>query len=836
MSPGNSDSNERTLVPGESSAASEALGESTIHGGESLPLPSAAVLPWLPGYELLRKIGQGGMGEVYLARQLNLNRLVAIKKIKGGRLAGPEMLAHFRGEAEALGRLQNQHIVQVYNVEEHHDEPYLVMEYVGGGNLLEKTARRPMAFREAAQFVAILARAMHLVHERGIVHLDLKPENILLADGDVPKISDFGLAKRLDEDTPGQTHRLVIGTPEYMSPEQATAQGRKIGPLADVYALGAILYRLLTSRTPFTRMPGDNSLGILQAIARDEPAAPRRLNPRVPRDLDTICRKCLEKDPNRRYASAAALGDDLERWLRGEPILARPVGPVVRAWKWARRHPAKVAMLAALGAVVLGLGLWLRAESRRRAGQLQEDARDLATVQAHMMEQHFADAAKIVAGALARVQGEPSLADHQRRWQRVQALVQFFVRSEEAWFRAGEERFEEGRAACEAGLQNLGIVDAGGEFSLDWWDRLPVAELSDEQQVGKLREEVYRQLLLLTYLRTVVWAGEGERKTPAAIAGYHAAFRALDQAHAYEKKAQDLTPAKTVGVFARSLRELLKWSGDPLPPWTAEEELRYRTVPEKLPTIDFFFNGTVHYYLAPRLKKINPVQAFLIQALTSGLRNDLDLQHPLETAEDNLQEAVRLDPGQYWPNFVLGRTLLAQGKTGESLMAFNACVASRPDYPVSYQFRALVLCKLAVALPSGDPQGRYGQLIQRAQDDSRRARELAEQSKNPAIFWARGEMYQVLGEVDDALESYALGLERTRELNKKVSLKAVLEQVETFARAVLKKNDRHADAYAVMALVHLTRNEPAQAKAAAQQALDIAPGHVRAKAVLRQLE
>jgi serine/threonine protein kinase len=282
-------------------------------------------------------LGRGGMGVVYKARQTNLKRLVALKMILAGSHAGQADLARFRVEAEAVARLQHPNIVQIYEVNEAGGLPYFSLEYVDGGSLAKQLAGTPMRARQAAELLETLARAVHHAHRREIVHRDLKPANVLLTRGGVPKVADFGLAKRLEAEGEHLTRSgAVMGTPSYMAPEQAEGKAKFIGPAADVYALGAILYEMLTGRPPFrAETPLDT---ILQVIS-EEPVPPRLLQSRVPRDLETICLKCLEKRPALRYPSAKALADDLRRFLNGEPIQARSLGVVGRAWRWAKAHP-----------------------------------------------------------------------------------------------------------------------------------------------------------------------------------------------------------------------------------------------------------------------------------------------------------------------------------------------------------------------------------------------------------------------------------------------------------------------------------------------------------------
>jgi serine/threonine-protein kinase len=342
-------------------------------GGPAAAAPSVQV----PGYEILGELGRGGMGVVYKAYQKRLKRLVALKMILAGPHAGPDALLRFRREAEASARLQHPNVVQIYEVGEHDGRPYLALEFVEGGSLARELRARPPAARDAARLVELVAGALHYAHGRGVVHRDLKPANILLTADGQPKVGDFGLAKRLDDDDGGATRTgAVLGTPGYLAPEQAGGQ-KDVGPAADVWALGATLYELLTGRPPF--LADTAQATVLQAL-RADPVPPTRLRPGLPRDLQTICLKCLEKDPRRRYADAAALADDLRRFREGEPVRARPASLWDKSVKWARRRPTAAALsavCAAALAVLVGGAVWY--ESRLRASRDRAEANtDLA--------------------------------------------------------------------------------------------------------------------------------------------------------------------------------------------------------------------------------------------------------------------------------------------------------------------------------------------------------------------------------------------------------------------------------------------------------------------------
>src|SRR5262245_47434795 len=322
--------------PTDEACASPSAG--TTPRGEAGPPRTTAV----PGYEMLGELGRGGMGVVYKARQQGLGRVVALKMILAGAHAGAQQRLRFRGEAEAAARLHHPNIVQVYEVGEQDGCPYFSLEYVEGRSLDEALDEGLPPPLEAAALVEQLARAADYAHGRGIVHRDLKPANVLLAADGTPKIADFGLAKRLDEEQGRTRTGDVLGTPSYMAPEQAAGKSKEIGPAADVYSLGAILYQTLTGAPPFE---GHSAWETVHLVLTAEPEPPSRRNPRVPRDLETICLRCLDKDPAKRYPTALALADDLRRFQSGQPIRARPVGWPERVVKWGRRHPALAALL-----------------------------------------------------------------------------------------------------------------------------------------------------------------------------------------------------------------------------------------------------------------------------------------------------------------------------------------------------------------------------------------------------------------------------------------------------------------------------------------------------------
>lgn len=422
-----------TVIPDES-------GTGTLPG-EATEAPSAEhasrAFPSTLNYDILAELGRGAMGVVYRARQRGLNRLVALKMILSGSLAGRAELARFQAEAEAVAAIDHPNIVKIFEVGSLDGKPYFSLEFVSGGSLDGRVGETPQDPAQAARLVAQVARGMAYAHRRGIVHRDLKPANILLAlpEGSDPtrvplgeclaKVSDFGLAKKIDDDSGRTRDGAIMGTPSYMAPEQAMGRNKEVGPAADIHALGGILYDLLTGSPPFR---GSTVMETLQQVIHRDPPSPRVVLESVPSDLATICLKCLEKNPQKRYATADLMADDLERYLRGEPILARPTPWPERLAKWARRRPAQAA-LAASGAVITlllaGSGYMMagfesekrqmaqaeaerqqeEAETQKRLRERADQLRQLAEQRRAQAQANFQQACRAVDSLLDRIGG-----------------------------------------------------------------------------------------------------------------------------------------------------------------------------------------------------------------------------------------------------------------------------------------------------------------------------------------------------------------------------------------------------------------------------------------------
>jgi tetratricopeptide (TPR) repeat protein len=651
--------------------------------------PAAAEpgLPTVPGYENLGLLGRGGMGVVYKARQTSLKRVVALKMILSGDFAGPQELARFRAEAEAIARLRHPNIVQIHEVGEEKGCPFFSLEFMEGGSLDRRVRGTPQPPRLAAGLVAVLARAMHVAHQSGVVHRDLKPANVLLGrrpdalpgaaevgepplEAFEPKISDFGLAKRLGEDS-GQTRSgAILGTPSYMAPEQAAGRVREVGPAADIYALTAILYELLTGRPPFK---GASAQETMEQVCTQEPVPVRQLQPKVSRDLETICLKGLRKDIHQRYASAQDLADDLQRWLDGRPILARPVPAWERGWKWVQRRPA-LAGLAALAAVALLAGsssaVLFGLVEHQKAKAHEREAWGVRTVQEKYVQgqraeddQQFDKAKEHYDQALATLNAEPGAAGEDMRRSLEDAIARVGERqkvlgrlAERHVFAGRRERFRAHYDEVRFRAVHFRDQDAGddaaavrreaplalAELGLDAGDpqRLarglgPFRQLVEAPgQLDRLAEECVEVLL--------AWA-DAEAVAPPPD-GPNRALRLLDGADALGG-AHELATSRAMHLRRATCLDLL---GDA--PGARRERERAAGI---APT-----TALDHFEAA-------------LTAYRSGRTQE---------AFDECAQALRAHPDDFWAQYLKALCHLRDQRWGEAEEVLNVCLRQRPDF------------------------------------------------------------------------------------------------------------------------------------------------------------
>jgi tetratricopeptide (TPR) repeat protein len=652
----------------------------TVSHGHAPPPAGQAGCPTLAGYEMLSKLGEGGMGVVYKARQRPpLDRLVALKMIRPESQDVPEQLARFLIEAEAVARLHHANIVQIFDYGEVGGVPFFSLELLEGGNLRDRLAGTPQPGRSAATLLVTLARAMHVAHQAHIVHRDLKPANVLFDRAGTPKITDFGLAKRLGQED-GHTHSgQVMGTPSYMAPEQARGETRRIGPLADVYALGAILYEMLTGRPPYK---GPTTWETLRQVVEEDPVPPSRLQPRVSRDLETICLKCLAKEPHRRYDTAADLADDLGRYLAGEPIRARRTPAWERAVKWVRRHPTAATLLATAAAATIGLigsGIWYDRQAR---AQERTEIQRVASVRAAALDRiilgqkalaqgRYADGKEIVGKLLGEINDETQLADLRARaldllGQMDQALSRAdtiaadrarYQRFEAASFTAhfhgtrftGLDPSASVKATRAAARAALGVFATEGPA--DSWTLPPVPETLKPEERSGIAEGCYEMLLVLADAEAEPLPGEDPR---------HQADRGLRLLDAAAK----LRPASTRAYHLRRAACLVR--------------------------IDDKAGAKHERELAAALEPASPFDHF-----HSGLERYDRGDGPAAMREFNA--VMQMQPNHFWARCLLSICQLnaIPSRPGEARAGLTACLQQRPDVPWLYLLRGFASGQMA---------------------------------------------------------------------------------------------------------------------------------------------
>jgi serine/threonine-protein kinase len=650
---------------------------------EPTPLPpEGRALPQIPGYAVEAVLGRGGMGIVFRARHLRLNRLVALKMSLASEYCEPRERERLQREAEAVAGLRHENIVRVYDMGDHEGRPFFTMELVEGGSLSDKLTGAPQPACQAARLVATLAEAVRVAHQGGIVHRDLKPSNVLLTADGTAKISDFGLARRLQGGAALTQSGIPVGTPSYMAPEQARGQARAIGPAVDVYALGAILYELLTGRPPFH---GETAAATLQQVITADPVPPSRLNFQVPRDLETICLKCLHKDPQRRYATAAALAEDIQRFQRGEPIAARPAGLVERTAKWVRRHPTGSAILAAsflLAVVLVGVSWWFMA---RRAHLREAVGADLKEAAELRDSARWEEARKALDRAEERMNWwGPSDTDRQSAQARrdLNLVMQLdnirlkrATRGDLAFYRsqaneAYAEVFQQealGKVhdppASVAAAVRASAVRGSLVAALDDWATC----IADDDE-GNWLLEVARQ---------VDPDPEGWRD------------RIMDP-KTWNNRGALIELSRTVPAEGRSVSLLLAL-GERLTVGLRDATPLLKRVQKEHPD-HFWANLILGNALVPREPRgaeayyraalaIRPRAAVGYCAVGDALR----LQKELAVATEYYQKALQLDAGYARAHSGLGLTLQAEGRPDEAILCYRQAIQLDPDYALAHQ-------------------------------------------------------------------------------------------------------------------------------------------------------
>lgn len=649
-----------------------------------LALPrTSADPPAIPDYEILSILGRGGMGVVYRARHTKLNRTVALKMLLAGSFASRQERIRFVREAEAAAALRHPNIVQVYDCGEAEGHPYFTMEYIEGGSLDQKLAGASQPALECAQMVAVLAHAVFAAHQSGIIHRDLKPANIVLAEDNTPKISDFGLARRLDGDGGLTQTGAKIGTPNYMAPEQMTGNS-PAGPSVDIFALGAILYEMLTGRPPFR---GASLSETERKLTTEDPVPPSRMNARVPRDLETICLKCLEKDPQRRYATAADLAADLDRFLRHEPIRARPISPGERVVRWVRRKPL-VAALAVSAAIVVGLviGEAIRA-SVLAAGRRSEKARLTA---------RFESGVQLVQeGRLAEAQailGKLGDGGHEDLRQRIDRTLAHLALVEEL------DAIGVNRAFAAQGMtDSRDAMDAAVKRYAASFTQGGLGDASDDPEIVAKRiqdSDVRGALVNALDDWAVCESNETRRKWLLDVAR-----RAEPNPSRWFDQVRDPATWRDPTVLAQLAKtasqvnasvQLLRTLGDRLT-IAGRDSIAFRKEVQQEHTDNFLANLT----LADALRGSDPTEsiryyqaALAIRPQAAPARNNLALALAAlgknDEAISHYTQAIKLAPDSGIAHYNLGLTLVATGKPDDAIVHFQQAIKLTPKLALAH--------------------------------------------------------------------------------------------------------------------------------------------------------
>jgi serine/threonine-protein kinase len=673
------------------------------------PIRLDGELPRIPGYEVESILGHGGMGIVYKATHVKLNRPVAIKMMIYGAGATSREQGRFQREAEAVAALRHPHIVQIYDVGEIDGHPYFTMEFVEGGSLARQLDGKPQSAKDAAATSATLADAVQAAHDGGIVHRDLKPSNILLTSDGTLKVSDFGLARRFDGEPTLTLSAANVGTPSYMAPEQALGKTTAFCPSVDIYALGAVLYEMLTGRPPFR---AETAAETQRQLITEEPAPPTRLNASVPRDLETICLKCLNKDPNRRYTSAAALAEDLKRFASGEPIAARPAGIVESVVKWVRRHPTRSTMLAAsvLLTVLLVCGsAWLAVQQAHLRGAV---AGDLNAMRAHQDAARWADARSALERAEALL-GSGGPDDLRGRIAQARSDLDFVIQLDQIRMK----RATRGELAIYKSLAGRSYADAFREAGRGTFEDRPddVAKTIQASAINDaLIDAVYDWAVCADNKSHRDWLLQVARQSKSHIDGWREKVLAPG---AWENVATLSALARTAPVESEPVSLLLAvgeriWmlNGDPgsfvrtvqsahpadfwpnlilgdtlLHVSPGEAGGYYRAAIAARPTAAVGYCGvgdSLRFLDYPGAAISYYENALKIDPTFARTHNDLGLalqaQGRLVEAISHHEKAVQLDPDYAWPHYDLGNILRVRGHLREAYEQYQEVIRLDP--------------------------------------------------------------------------------------------------------------------------------------------------------------
>jgi tetratricopeptide (TPR) repeat protein/tRNA A-37 threonylcarbamoyl transferase component Bud32 len=793
-----------TLDPDEAAAAAAAAAE--ISEDQA----------YIAGHEILGELGRGGMGVVYKARQLQLNRMVALKMVLAGAHAAPEQLKRFQTEAEAVARLKHPNIVQIYEVGEYDGLPFFSLEYVDGGTLASRIGGKPQPPRDAARVVERLADAMSSAHRQDIIHRDLKPANVLLTtDGD-PKITDFGLAKRLEDDSSQTRSGTIMGTPSYMAPEQARGDSKTIGPKSDQYALGAILYEMLTGRPPFQ---GTTILETLEQVQRQEPVPPCRLQPKVPRDLETVCLKCLQKEPEKRYPTTSALAADLMRFLGGETIMARPVGQIEKGWRWCRRNPrvAVLTMTVLILLVTAGSAFTVLAAraSRERQETAERQARERKTLEEvrQRTEQRIDQATEAIrsgnhtrAADLLRGADETldadDLADVRDRLRTLQAQIDLYGRFQKLLDNArytglfgGQGTAEQARAYCR---QLIHLYDDIEQRTGEGAVGLP--PLTPQQQ-ELFREDAFEAFLICAWVEN----------NAAPLSDAEAQKAAAQQAVLWLARAEKLLPP-TRALFVHRSGYL-----GTLNDRDASEADRKRALAiEPTSAIDLFWRGVADRLRAREAQKAGDLKG---------------AQEYYRKAIGDYAALLQLRPEHFWAYLDWANCQYQLQSYDDAVVGYTACIHLKPDAPWPYQNRASSHLQL----------GQHDQAIQ----DCTQA--LLCDPKSVDSYITRAQAHLGHGAKEPAFSDFARAIEQSSERSAAVSYYQRAEayrQVKQFPEALqdydqtLKRNGKFAEAHLGRGLILLEQQQLEPALHAFDQAIEANPKHIASllqRAKLRRL-